>query len=95
MVMNALQKLKNNVSGEVNGVVTIIVVIAMLVIGVFIVASFQGSIPSIADPLANQTATNIFNAGWNALGLLVVLPIVVAAIIIIGYLMRGFGGGGR
>jgi hypothetical protein len=92
-MLNWLKNLVKDRRGDINSVIVLIVVIAMMVIGVFILASFQGSMPTITDPVANATATNIFNAGWNGFSLLVVLPIVIAATVVIGYLIRGFGAG--
>lgn len=77
-------------------VIALIVTVAVLVIGVYILATFQASVPQIgADENAteNITATNIYAAGWSAFGLAVIIPIIVVAGAIIGYLVKGFSGG--
>ncbi len=74
-------------------VVALIATVAVLVIGVYILTTFQSSIPNIVETTANETATNVLAAGWNAFGLAVVIPIIVVAGAIIGYLVRGFSGG--
>lgn len=79
--------------GSVTMVVMLIGTIAALVLGVYILATFQGGMPTIDDPTANATATNIFGAGWNAFGLAVVIPIIVVAGAVLGYLVRGLVGG--
>ena len=78
-------------------VVVMIGTIAALVLGVYILAIFVGAMPTIDDENAtsNITATAIISAGWAAFGLAVVIPIVVAASVILGYLVRGLGGTGR
>jgi hypothetical protein len=89
-----LQLARDN-RGSVQMVIALIVTIAVLVIGVYILAVFQTAIPNISDPVANQTATAIMSAGWSAFGLAVIIPIIVVAGAIIGYLVRGFSGGTR
>jgi len=92
--LHALRRLKNDKRGNMGLVIGLVVTVAVLAIGVYILATFQGSMPSIADPTANATATSIFTAAWNAYGLAVVIPIVIVASAVIGYLITGFGGGG-
>ncbi len=87
--------LYNDKRGSVAMVIALIVTVAVLVIGVYIMVTFQEGMPSITDPIANRTATNIFEAAWNAYGLAVVIPIIIVAGAIIGYLVRGFSGGTR
>lgn len=87
------EKLKSNKRGSVAMVIALIVTVAVLVIGVYILATFQASVPNITDTTANTTATNIYSAGWSAFGLAVIIPIIVVAGAIIGYLVRGFSGG--
>jgi len=76
-------------------VIGLIVTVAVLAIGVYILVTFQGSMPTIDDPIANKTATNIFTAAWNAYGLAVVIPIIIVAGAVIAYLISGFTGGRR
>jgi uncharacterized protein (UPF0333 family) len=80
---------------NVGMVIGLIVTVAVLVIGVFILSTFQTSMPSLAAGTANTTATAIYAAGWQAFGLAVIIPIIVVAGAIIGYLVRGFSGGAR
>ena len=82
---------------SVGMVIALIVTVAVLMIGVFILATFQTSMPSIQNSsyASNTTATAIFAAGWQAFGLAVIIPIIVIAGAIIGYLVRGFSGGAR
>lgn len=89
-----LDKLKMDKRGSVGMVIALIVTVAVLVIGVYILATFQASVPNITDTTANTTAENIYTAGWSALGLAVIIPIIVVASAIIGYLVSGFRGGG-
>lgn len=89
-------KLKENKKGSVAMVIALIVTVAVLVIGVYILATFVDAVPSMtADSTENLTATAIISAGWSAMGLAVVIPIIVVAGAIIGYLVRGFSGGTR
>lgn len=91
--MNPLSKLVKNKRGSMTMVVVMIGTIAALVLGVYILASFVGAIPNITDTAANKTAQAVIDAGWAAFGLAVVIPIVVAASVILGYLIRGLGSG--
>lgn len=84
--------LKDN-RASVAMVIALIVTVAVLVIGVYILATFQGAVPNITDTTANETAENVYSAGWSAFGLAVIIPIVVVAGAIIGYLIKGFTGG--
>ncbi|MCW4046972.1 MAG: hypothetical protein NWE99_05345 [Candidatus Bathyarchaeota archaeon] len=79
--------------GSIGLVVALIVTVVALVIGVYVLATFQTAMPNITNPTANSTATNIFTASWNAFGLAVVVPLIVVAGAIIGYIIRGFSGG--
>lgn len=90
-----MKSLIKNKRGSVSMVIALIVTIAVLVIGVYILTTFQAAVPNITDATANATAENIITAGWSAFGLAVIIPIVVVAGVIIGYLVRGFGGGAR
>lgn len=87
------EKLKKNNAGSVGMVIALIVTVAVLVIGVYILTTFQTAIPNITDTTANTTAENVLTAGWNAFGLAVIIPIIVVAGAIIGYLVKGFSGG--
>jgi uncharacterized membrane protein len=89
------EKLRRNKRGSVAMVIALIVTVAVLVIGVYILTTFQSAIPNISDTTANTTAENVLAAGWNAFGLAVIIPIIVVAGAIIGYLVRGFTGGSR
>jgi hypothetical protein len=89
------KKLMENKKASVAMVIALIVTVAVLVIGVYILYTFTGAIPSMPAGTANTTATNVINAGWNAFGLAVIIPIIVVAGAIIGYLVRGFQGGAR
>lgn len=90
--MNPLSKFARDKHGSMAMVVVMIGTIAALVLGVYILASFVGAIPNITDTAANTTAEAVIDAGWSAFGLAVVIPIVVAASVILGYLIRGLGG---
>jgi hypothetical protein len=79
--------------GSVAMVIALVVTVAVLVIGVYLLTTFQGSMPAMTGT-ANTTAYAIYGAGWSAFGLAVIIPIIVVAGAIIGYLIRGFGGGG-
>lgn len=81
--------------GSAAMVITLIVTVAILVIGVYILVTFQTSMPEITDTTANDTVNNIFTAAWNAYGLAVIIPIIIVSGAIIGYLIRGFTGGAR
>lgn len=90
------RSLRRNKRASVGMVISLIVTVAVLVIGIFILTTFQGAIPNIDDtlyPEANATAESIFQIGWSAYGLAVVIPIIVVAGAIIGYLVVGFSGG--
>lgn len=93
--MLSLKKFLNNKNASVGMVIALIVTVAVLVIGVIILATFQDAIPTITDTTANTTKNDILSAGWSAFGLAVIIPIIVVAGAIIGYLVRGFSGGGR
>lgn len=95
LVSIMFKNLLNDKRASVTMVIALIVTVAVLVIGVYILTTFQTAIPSITDTTANQTAENIFSAGWNAFGLAVIIPVIVVAGAIIGYLVRGFSGGAR
>jgi flagellar biosynthesis protein FlhB len=78
------------------GIFEVIIVGIVLVVGVYLFSTFQGAMPSITDPVANETATNVFNAIWQSYGLAVVIPIIIIVGIVLTYLFTGFGiGGGR
>jgi hypothetical protein len=94
-IKNHARKFQSCKRGSVGMVIALIVTVAVLVIGVYILTVFQTAIPNITDATANATATNIFAAGWSAFGLAVIIPIIVVAGAIIGYLVRGFSGGSR
>ena len=94
-IKNELAKFASCKRGSVGMVIALIVTIAVLVIGVYILAVFQAAVPEITDTVANETAEAIMQVGWSAFGLAVVIPIIVVAGAIIGYLIRGFSGGGR
>ena len=81
--------------GSLAMVIALIATCAVLVIGVYVLAIFQNSINISATlyPEANSTAESIFSISWSAFGLAVVIPIIVVAGAIIGYLVRGFSGG--
>lgn len=93
--MKPLKRFLHNEKASVAMVIGLIVGIAVLVIGVYLLATFQGAMPTISDATANTTAYAIFGAGWDAFGLAVIIPIIIVASVIIGYLVRGFGGPGR
>ena len=76
-------------------VVGLIVAVAVLAIGTYLLATFQTSMPTVSDATANTTMYAIYDAGWDAFGLAVIIPIVIVAAVIIGYIVRGFGGAGR
>jgi len=84
---------KNNKKGSLNLVVALLITVVVLVIGVYVLSTFQTSMPNITDATANATAENVLTAGWNAFGLAVVIPIIVVASAVIGYIVKGFMGG--
>lgn len=90
-----MRSFRKDKRGSVGMVIALIVTIAVLVIGVYILTTFQGAMPTITDTTANDTANAIFSAGWSAFGLAVIIPTIVVAGAIIGYLVRGFSGGAR
>lgn len=94
--MHFLKRFVHDRKASVAMVIGLIVSVAVLAIGVYILSTFQASIPALpANSTANTTAYAIYDAGWDAFGLAVIIPIIVVASVIIGYLVRGFGGGGR
>jgi amino acid transporter len=88
-------RFRDNKSGSVMMVVALIATIVVLVLGVYILASFTTSLPNLAAGAGNTTATALINAGWSAFGLAVIIPMIVVASAIIGYIVKGFGGGQR
>lgn len=93
-----MRRLTDDNKGSVTMVIALIVTVAVLVIGVYLLATFQGAMPQIGadeNATSNITATAIYAAGWSAFGLAVVIPIIVVAGAIIGYLLKGFSGGTR
>lgn len=92
--MSFLKRFARNKRGSVAMVIGLIVAVAVLAIGVYILSTFQTAMPAMTGT-ANTTAYAIYDAGWDAFGLAVIIPIIVVASVIIGYLVRGFGGGGR
>lgn len=93
--MNPLNNWINNKRGSMIMVVVMIGTIAALVLGVYILAQFVAAVPNITDSAANDSAEAIIDAGWAGMGLAAVIPIVVAASVILGYLLKGLGGGTR
>jgi len=87
-----VRSFKDNKRGSIGLVVALIVTVVVLVIGVYILATFQASMPTIADATANETAEAVLGAGWSAFGLAVIIPIIVVASAVIGYIVKGFGG---
>lgn len=90
-----MKKLFKSDKASVGMVIALIVTVAVLVIGVYLLATFQGAMPTVTDETANDTMFAILDAGWSAFGLAVIIPIVVVAGAVIGYLVRGFGGSTR
>jgi len=76
-------------SNVISGVIGLIVTI---IIAVIIVANLWNVVTSLdLTGDANRTVTNLFNQTWTAFGLFVILPIVLAAVV----LLRLIGGWGK
>lgn len=79
--------------GAQNGVVTLVVVGATLIIGIVVYASISEAAPSNHSMTDTQNAVDSTVAGSFELG--AIIPLVVVAVVILGLLgMFGVGGGG-
>jgi hypothetical protein len=87
------KRLRSNNKGAVALVVVLIATIVVLVLGVYILASFTTALPNLPAGLGNTTATAVINAGWQSYALAVIIPLIVVASAIIGYIVKGFTGG--
>jgi uncharacterized membrane protein len=72
-------------------VVPLIVTVVVLIIGVYLLATLETAMPTLEENSAGANMTDsIFAISWNAYGLAVIIPIIVVAGVIIGYLIMGF-----
>jgi ABC-type bacteriocin/lantibiotic exporter with double-glycine peptidase domain len=86
-----LQKLRHDRKGFINSILSVGIGIMVLVAICVAVAYFMGAIPTITDPVANQTITDTFATGWNALSILGIAILISAVVTIIVVLMQSFG----
>jgi hypothetical protein len=93
-IKNEIKNFKRSITGNANAgiiaIITLIVVVAVMGIGVIIQSSFQAALPTVSDPVANATATKVFETGWAAYDLASVIPMVVVAGAIISILIGAF-----
>lgn len=73
---------------------TIIAIMVTLLVGVIVVVNLVGSVTPDTNwsASANTTWSSLQSNVWVAFTLLVILPIIIGAVAILGYLR--FGGGG-
>lgn len=84
--------------GSVDAVIGVVLVLATLMVGALIFTQLYSQAYAIANSTGDQEALNflqnINSTGWSALQMLSIAAIVIAAVVIIGYLFRLRSGGG-
>lgn len=78
------------------GVISLVVVSIVLVVGYLILSMTANSVPTSSLTSSQQSnLTNIINTTTSGYMLAVIVVLVLAAVLIIGVLLSGFGRGGR
>lgn len=88
-LMNKLTEPITNGEGSVRDVMAYIVIAAAILIGAYVLGMFMQVMPALnaSNPFHNimNTISSVISSGY---GILVIVLIVIAFVIILGYLMR-------
>jgi len=73
-------------ASDIGMVIGLIVTVAVLAIGVFILFNFQENLSDIASnstDTSSKTVSSVVDAGWNSLAFLAILPLITGAFIVV------------
>jgi ABC-type multidrug transport system fused ATPase/permease subunit len=95
-----LQNLKRDNRGFIDKIIMVGIAVMVLVAVLIALAYFSAAVPTIDDPVANETITKTFSLGYQSMSILGIAVLISAVVTIIVVIMGAFGygfstGGGR
>jgi len=85
-----LQKLRSNRRGFIDSIIGVAVGVMILVAVLLAVAFFTEALPTVSDPVANQTITGAIAIGYQSLNIMGIAILISAVMAIIAVIMGAF-----
>jgi len=102
MCLTTIKKIIKNRKGSVDAVLAVVLILAVLMVGSLIFVQLYDQTIKVVNQMDNATAKSqamaflggLSSTGWSAMQMMSIAAIVIAAIVIIGFLYRIRGGTG-